>query len=244
LLVLYSVYRTPSKPKHESGKMSDSILELVNNPLASQIYELLWQKIVTGELKAGEKLSDLRLSDQLGVSRTPVREALYRLAQDGIVQARANHGFFVATFSVKDATELYDVRTALEVLAVRLAFPNLNSLLLTDASQELEVICQRLAAGDPTAKADYLPIDQAFHRLIYASANNKRLETLLNGLLAQIGVFQVYGLHSEKLLNISIEQHRAILDALIHRDLPAAEHAMEKHIQGVKRHIIAELTDN
>lgn len=221
--------------------MSSDKLAIVNNPLASQVYELLWQKIVRSEFKPGEKLSDLRLSEQMGVSRTPVREALQRLVQDGIVAARANHGFFVATFSTKDATELYDVRAALEVLAVRLAFPHLNSLLLEDAVGQLEAICERLAVNDPTAKADYLPVDQAFHRLIYGAANNKRLETLLDGLLAQIGVFQIYGLHSEKLLKVSIEQHQAILNALLRRDLPAAELAMQEHIQSVKQQIIIEL---
>jgi DNA-binding GntR family transcriptional regulator len=239
---LYSVYKTTSNFfLRKKAKMSTSKPEIVNNPLTAQVYELLWQKIVAGQLKPGEKLSDLRLSEELNVSRTPVREALYRLMQDGIVVARTNHGFFVATFSAKDATELYDVRTALEVLAIRLAFPNLNSLLLEDAAQELDTICGRLEAGDLQAKADYLPVDQAFHRLIYSAANNRRLENMLNSLLAQIGVFQVYGLHSEKLLTVSIEHHRAILAALIRRDLPTAEFAMEQHIQGIKAQLLAEL---
>src|SRR3954470_8437628 len=76
--------------------------------LGNQVYALLWDRIVSHQLRPGDKLSDLRLSEELGVSRTPVREALHWLMQDGIVSARSHHGFFVSSFSSQDVREIYD----------------------------------------------------------------------------------------------------------------------------------------
>src|SRR5690554_847234 len=87
--------------------------------LGSDVYRILRDRILRQELKAGEKLSDLRLSNELGVSRTPIREALHQLVQDGVVIAEPNRGFFVATFSQRDLEEIFELRLALELFAVR-----------------------------------------------------------------------------------------------------------------------------
>jgi DNA-binding GntR family transcriptional regulator len=102
------------------------MVKINHSPLGDQVYAIIWEQIISHKLGPGDKVSDLRLSEELGVSRTPIREALHRLSQDGVVRNENRHGFFVATFSSQDVNEVYDIRTALEVLAVRQALPQIT----------------------------------------------------------------------------------------------------------------------
>lgn len=208
--------------------------------LGSQVYDLLWQRIVRHQLRPGDKLSDLRLSEELGVSRTPVREALHRLAQEGIVRAESRRGFFVARFSRRDVREVYDVRTALELLAVRLALPQLTDAEIAAAQADLDGVVPRVRAGDPAANEEFLRIDREFHQWLIVRADNSRLAALMASLQAQLRVFQYYGIHLHKMMEISIAHHQAILAALHQRDQAAAEAAMERHIQEVKAQVLVE----
>jgi DNA-binding GntR family transcriptional regulator len=210
--------------------------------LGDHVYELLWQQIANHELRPGDKLSDVHVSMELGVSRTPVREALQRLAQDGIVRAESRRGFYVASFSSQDVREIYDLRTALETLAVWLACSNVSDAEIDAAQRALDDVTQRMNTDDDTARDTFLKIDRDFHQLLLRNAHNGRLAASMNALQAQISVFQVYGIHLKSLVTESIEHHQAILLALKHRDCQAAERAMEQHIQEVKAWVLAEFS--
>jgi DNA-binding GntR family transcriptional regulator len=200
----------------------------------------LWHRIVTQQIQPGEKLSDVQLSKDLGISRTPVREALYRLVQEGIVQNQSLRGFYLATFSSQDVKEIYDLRTALEVLSVRLAFPNLSMAELEEAQRQLDEVHHMLELEVDKARDKFLTIDRDFHRLLVRSSHNHRLEVNLDSLQAQIGVFQLYGTHLKNLVNLSVEHHQLIVAALIKGDRAGAERAMERHIQEVKDHVLVD----
>lgn len=215
-------------------------LKVEYNSLATQVYDVLWNRIVTQQIQPGEKLSDVQLSKDLGISRTPVREALYRLVQEGIVQNQSLRGFYLATFSSQDVREIYDLRTALEVLAVRLALPNLAQAELAQAEAELDGVQRLLDAGDDKAREKFLKIDRDFHRQLVRSSRNRRLEINLDSLHAQIGVFQLYGIHLRNLVDLSLEHHLLIVKALRQNNRDAAERAMERHIQEVKDHVLAD----
>lgn len=210
--------------------------------LGDHVYELLWQQIANHELRPGDKLSDVHVSVELGVSRTPVREALQRLAQDGIVRVESRRGFYVASFSKEDVREIYDLRTALETLAVRLACPNLREDEIDAAQYALHDAAQRMHTDDDTARDTFLKIDREFHQLLLHNAHNGRLAASVNALQAQISVFQVYGIHLKSLVTESIAHHQAILSALKQRDCAAAERAMEQHIQEIKAWVLAEFS--
>jgi DNA-binding GntR family transcriptional regulator len=217
--------------------------QIQHSPLGDQVYAIIWERIISRQIGPGDKLSDLRLSEDLGVSRTPVREALHRLAQDGIVRSESRRGFFLASFSSQDVAEVYDIRTALETLSVRLALPHLTDAELDEAQRELDASRGEITYGGERAEEyweHWLAIDRAFHRLLAQRARNRRLEALIGGLQAQIGVFQVYGIHSSPLRLLSIDHHEAILSALKARDAAAAGRAMERHIQEVKEWVLAE----
>lgn len=214
--------------------------QIQHSPLGDQVYAIIWDQIISHRLRPGDKISDLRLSEELGVSRTPIREALHRLAQEGIVRTQSRHGFFVISFSSQDVGEVYDIRTALEMLTVRQALPKLADQELDEAQRALDTSRQEIVDGVEGAEERWLTIDRAFHGLLAERAGNRRLETILTSLQTQIGVFQVYGIHSSPLRLLSIEHHQALLAALKARDSVAAAQAMEHHIQEVKEWVLAE----
>jgi len=232
----------PNLSNSEKGGQSNSSddLKIEYNSLATQVYELLWKRIVTQQIKPGEKLSDLQLSKDLGISRTPVREGLFRLVQEGIVKNHNSRGFYLATFSSQDVKEIYDLRTALEVLSVRLALPNLSRSDLDQAQVALDEVAELIVRGDTKARERFLKIDREFHKMLVHSSQNRRLESNLDSLQAQIGVFQLYGIHLTNLVHLSLEHHQAIVSALRKRDREAAELAMERHIQEVKARVLVD----
>ncbi len=230
-----------SKKKNDDPSPGSVIeLKIGYNSLAAQVYDLLWKRIIDQQVHPGEKLSDLQLSKDLGISRTPVREALYRLVQEGIVQNQNLRGFYLTTFSSQDVIEIYDLRMALEVLAVRLALPNLTQAELELSQAELDEVKQLIESNDEKAQARFLEIDRKFHRQLVRSSKNGRLEASLESLHAQINVFQLYGIHLRNLVKLSFEHHQAIVTGLMSRNEKTAEQAMERHITEVKAHVLAD----
>lgn len=208
------------------------------NSLVTQVYDLLWKRIINQQIQPGQKLSDLQLSKDFGISRTPIREALYRLVQEGIVLNQNQRGFYLITFSGQDVKEIYDLRMALEVLAVRLALPNLTQEDLDNFQVDLDEVKQLISANTERAQERFLTIDRKFHKLLVQSSHNGRLEASLESLLAQIKVFQLYGIHLKNLVDMSFEHHQAIVSALLSRNEKEAVQAMERHIREVKAHVL------
>jgi DNA-binding GntR family transcriptional regulator len=214
--------------------------------LGEEVYRLLWKRILDRGLRPGEKLSDLRLSQELGVSRTPTREALQRLVSDGIVRPERNRGFFVASFSQSDITEIYDLRATLETMALRAAAPRLTPDLLGSAQIDLDNVEARLnAAITESDKLDaftaFLEVDRGFHRSLVELAGNSRLQNMVEGLWAQIAVFQWAGGFRDHWIEAAITRHRSIIAAMLQGDLARATEELRQHIDEVKLWAIDEL---
>jgi DNA-binding GntR family transcriptional regulator len=174
-----------------------------------------------------------------------VREALQRLVQDGIARAEPRRGFYVASFSKRDIAEIYDLRATLEVMALRLAAPRLSIEELQQALDDLEQVAARItAARTPDERQDavaaFLEIDRAFHRRLVQRANNRRLATTIEGLWAQILVFQQAGGFLPDMLAESIQQHRLVIGALLAGEIPEAAQLLEDHI-AVKERVLAHI---
>ena len=219
---------------------------LARSNLGADVYRVLWERLLNRELQPGAKLSDLHLSAELGVSRTPVREALNRLVQDGVVRAEPHRGFFVASFSPTDIAEVFDLRAALEGFALRTAPHPFAPEELHGALQELddvtELIAQAGSAAEQFAAASrFLEVDRAFHCRLIERAGNSRLQTIFNGLWAQIAVFQQAGAHVPGWMELAIAQHREIVRLLLADDVPAAAWALEAHILDMKSRVLADL---
>jgi DNA-binding GntR family transcriptional regulator len=219
---------------------------ITRSNLGESVYRLLWDRILDRRLHPGEKLSDLRLSDELGVSRTPVREALNRLVQDGIITSEPNRGFYVASFSAKDIEEIYDLRAALELAALRISGPHLGSEFLHQALDELvRVERQYVAAATEQEMAEsaaaFLECDREFHRAFVERAGNSRLTASMEGLWAQIAVFQKAGTYRRDWTEMAITHHRAIIAALLDGEVDRGVAELENHIELVKRRVLDDL---
>jgi DNA-binding GntR family transcriptional regulator len=216
--------------------------------LGDDVYRILWSRIIARDLHPGEKLSDLKLSSELGVSRTPVREALHRLLQDGVIEAQPNRGFFVKSFSAKDIDEIFEIRAALEALAMRAmvtCHPHedyewaLNQL---DEVEEL-IAHARSEADIIRANERFLEIDQGFHTFLVEQSGNDRLMSLINGIWAQIAVFQKAGTYVPGYIEVALRQHREVITHLLEERHDSAVEALQLHIRDMKARVIADLAD-
>jgi DNA-binding GntR family transcriptional regulator len=218
---------------------------IIRRSLGTDVYGAIWDRLATRELQPGERLSDLRLSRELGVSRTPVREALHRLVQDGVVDYYPNRGFFVAKFSGRDVGEIFDLRAALETLALRTMADRVAELDTTGQEEALERVAVSLAEardGKDTSEAAtaFLEVDQGFHQWLIDGSGNQRLAAMTNGLWGQIAIFQRAGTHVPGWMEIALHHHREILAHLREGNATAAAHALEHHILDMKARILAE----
>ena len=224
----------------------DELNRIPRTNLGEGVYRLLWKRILDRGLRPGDKLSDLRLSHELGVSRTPTREALQRLVSDGIVRVERNRGFFVASFSASDIAEIYDLRATLETMALRAAAPRLTPELLRSAQIDLDVSEARLNAAHTDseklgAHTAFLEVDRGFHRLLVELAGNSRLQNMVEGLWAQIAVFQWAGGFRDHVTVAAITRHRSIIAAMLDGDVERAIEELRQHIDEVKLWAIDDL---
>ena len=222
---------------------------IMRRNLGSDVYTILWDRILSRDLHPTEKLSDLRLSEELGVSRTPVREALHRLVQDGVVIYSPNRGFFVATFSPEDIIEIFDLRAVLEALALRTVAAKLKPEEYSWASGELDRV-KVLIEGASTASerheaaSAFLEVDQGFHQWLIEGSQNQRLINFVNGLWAQISVFQRAGTHIPGWNEIALQQHKRVIDLLLAGEGDLAADALQYHILDMKVRVLADIAPN
>jgi len=202
--------------------------------LTSLAYKSIKDYILEGRLDEDSRLTEEFLSGQLGISKSPIREALNRLEAEGLIRIEARRGAYLRSFSVKEVGDLYDVREALEVHAVRTGdFP-------PEAIQELRAGVKRLraylAAGD---RARYIDEDVAFHAALAARTGNARLCDVLENIQNQIWLFRrkSYDLSSSS----APDAHDEIVDALEQNDRMLAESVMSRHISSVRRALLEHL---
>src|SRR6266853_4564695 len=149
-------------------------------------YREIWKRVIMIGGSEEQRLSDVTLAEQLGMSRTPVRQALERLVQEGLVRSDPRRGFWTRTFTAQDIHEIYDLRGALEVLAVRLAAPHLSR---EDLKAHLEALYAVRAELDTNPVLRFLQVDIRFHMLITRASNNGRLMHSLSMLRSQLSMF-------------------------------------------------------
>ena len=234
-----------SEPNHNRPRSPAVQIERRN--LGADVYRVLRDRILRQELHAGQKLSDLHLSTELGVSRTPIREALLQLVQDGIVAAEPNRGFFVATITRKDVEEIFDLRATLETFALRQITHDDHTDEYERALFELEHVERliRFARTDQELEAAaeaFLKTDRGFHSWLVEKSGNSRLITIITGLWTQTSIFQQVGTELPGWMEIALEQHRTIIQHLLEGRNEAAITALEHHILDMKARVLADLT--
>jgi DNA-binding GntR family transcriptional regulator len=201
-------------------------------------YEEIWKRVIMIGGSEEQRLSDVTLAEQLGMSRTPVRQALERLVHEGLVRSDPRRGFWTSTFTAQDIHEIYDLRGALEVLAVRLAATRLNQ---EDLKAHLEALYAVRAELDAHPVLRFLQVDIRFHILITRASNNGRLIHSLSLLRSQLSMFQMQDTFYPRRMEIALNDHEQILLALLAGNVDEAAKCLARHIRHAKEGVLADI---
>jgi DNA-binding GntR family transcriptional regulator len=199
-----------------------------NLTLWERVYRHLRQQILEDQLPPGTELSEVALSRELAVSRGPIREAIGRLAAEGLVTVRPRRGAEVRSLTPTELIDAYQVREALEVLAVRLAVPRITSSDLARLDELVEAMAE-FARKDQVA--DFFAANVAFHELLCELSGNEKLREVHHRLEGEISRFQARTLALRGNLDSSVSEHRAILAAVRLRDADKACELTAAHIR-------------
>ncbi len=197
-------------------------------PLRDVVFNTLREAILKGELKPGERLMELQLAAKLGVSRTPIREAIRMLEQEGLAVTIPRKGAEVARMTEKDMEDVLEIREALDELAAKIACTRMTE----DQLKQLETIKETFV--ESTRSHDVKRIaeaDVSFHDVIYEATGNPKLVSMLNNLREQIYRYRVEYLKEEKNYPTLIGEHDAIVEALYARNQDEVVRAMHTHIE-------------
>lgn len=196
-------------------------------PLRDVVFQTLRQAILRGELQPGERLMEIQLANKLGVSRTPIREAIRKLELEGLVLMIPRKGAEVAEITEKSLRDVLEVRGSLEELAVELACERITQEQIEElksAAKEFEIT---LKDGDLT---EYAEADVKFHDVIYHATDNMRLIQLLYNLREQMYRYRVEYLKRAEVHSSLLDEHQVIIATLENRDKKAAKQAIRKHV--------------
>jgi DNA-binding GntR family transcriptional regulator len=206
-------------------------IKLTNLSLVGQAYEELKRIILEHRVPLGGKLNEGELAAALGISRTPVREAINRLEKEGLVQIFPQRGAFVVRFSEKDVFELFLIRENLEGLAARLAAERINEGDLAKLESSIRGFKEPFAEKDVQR---YAKEDFKFHQTVVAVSDAQRLIKLIATLHDQIRIFRLttWGLSTR--MKTSLAEHRLLIEAFRRKDSERAEQRMRGHIRNVR----------
>ena len=204
-------------------------------PLRDVVFQTLRQAILKGELKPGERLMEIQLAQKLGVSRTPVREAIRKLELEGLVLMIPRKGAEVAEITIKDLEDVLEVRAALEELAVCDACENITEEQILALKEAADNFQAALESDDLVKCAE---TDMAFHEIIYSATNNKRLLQILNNLREQMYRYRMEYVKDIRQRSNLVEEHRELLDAISSRDSIKAKELTKTHLLNQQQEVI------
>lgn len=211
-------------------------------PLRDVVFNTLRQAILYGELQPGERLMEITLANHLGVSRTPVREAIRKLELEGLVIMIPRKGAQVAKITEKDLNDVLEVRLGLEELAMKCACER-----ITD--EELEAIREAAlkfeeCLSEEEGLSKLAQADVEFHELIYQATRNRRLIQIINNLREQMYRYRVEYMKDGKVRSTLVKEHMEMYQALKERDAQKANEYMKKHILNQQLAIKKSLKEN
>ncbi|MBE6093016.1 MAG: GntR family transcriptional regulator [Selenomonas ruminantium] len=204
-------------------------------PLREVVCESLREAIRSGVLKPGERIMEIQLAEELGVSRTPVREAIRKLELEGYVVMMPRRGTYVASMSIRDINEIFEIRTALESLSNGLAADHITDDELEHLQRLLVIIGGYIKEGNIEKIVE---TDIEFHDLLYHAARNERLVGIISNLRDQLTRFRTLSMSYPGRLEETLEEHRLIVDAIASGDRKAASRAAERHMENSEKTLL------
>lgn len=213
-----------------------------DEPLVDVVYATLRDAICDGRLEPNQKLPQIPLADHLGISRTPVRDALQRLAQEGLVRAVSFRGFVVSGFSAREVLDVYQARLALEPLAIDEAFPNYSRMDIA----KLGDLCDRMDSASDDQLSELYAINGDFHLTLAEPCPNKVVVRMLQQLWqfpSSLRLFHAQASSGAAMRETGVE-HRAILEAIESGDRKLTIKRVKDHILKAERETIAAVQDS
>jgi DNA-binding GntR family transcriptional regulator len=205
---------------------------LDNLTLRERVHDFLKGEILANRYPPGSELLEVPLSEELGVSRGPVREALRSLESEGLVEITPRRGAVVVSLTKRDFLEAYQVRESLEALGVRLAVPRLSEADMDALDAQLDAMAVHAQASDLDA---FFEVNAAFHEAFMDASQNRKLIEVYRRLMAQMGPYRRPSAQLRGNVERSIAEHREILVSARARDVEAAVAHLMKHVQVPQR---------
>lgn len=203
-------------------------------PLRDVVFNTLRDAIMTGELLPGERLMEIKLADKLGVSRTPIREAIRKLELEGLVVNTPRKGAEVAGISAEDLRDVLEVRRTLEILAINLACDKMTDESLNELYGNIQSFKELIATK---AATDIASADVGFHDIIYKSTGNNRLIQILNNIREQMYRYRLEYIKDIDSWKRLLDEHTAIYESIKNRDRESAQTAILTHIDNQEKSI-------
>ncbi|MGE4282140.1 MAG: GntR family transcriptional regulator [Clostridia bacterium] len=215
----------------------ERVQESDNYSLRAKVFKALEEDILNGKLEPGDSLIETKLSEELGVSRTPIREAIRQLELEGLVKTIPNKGAVVLGISTKDIEDIYTIRMLIEGLAARWAAEKIFA-------EEVEQLKESVELSEFfTNKSDMQhlqSLDSKFHELIYEACKSNPLKHTLSLFHHYIKRARGTSFEAPGRARNSLEEHKAILQAIVDRDGERAERLMCEHIKNASANLIAQ----
>jgi DNA-binding GntR family transcriptional regulator len=210
-------------------------------PLSEIVYDKLRTAIIEGTLNPGERLMEVQLAEEMGISRTPVREAIRKLELDGFVVMVPRKGTYVSTLSLKDISDVFEIRASLEALAAGLAAERITP----EEEKELKkIILDEVKFSKNEDVENSIKFDTDFHEVLYKASRNKKLVNIINNLREQIQRYRTASLTYPGRLKIAHEEHKKIAEAICDNDVERAKELAKKHIEISENNLLEMLRKN
>ncbi|PAE26692.1 GntR family transcriptional regulator [Bacillus sp. 7894-2] len=199
--------------------------------IRERVYLHIKDLILDGEFKAGDRLVERELAERLNISRTPIREALFRLESQGFVKTVPRKGVIVADISEKEIIEVFTILSSLEVLAAKLAVQKLDDEMESKFAGSIIKVKEYL--NNP--EEDAAELHRELNHLLYSSAKNVKLYEMLSGLSDYIRAFAKIGHKNPGRAKQSMEEHLKIMEAIVNKEMEMAEYLTKIHIENSKK---------
>ena len=212
-----------------------------DNSLSKAVYDDFYRQILSGKLKPGERITETQISESMIISRAPVREALKRLAEEGLVILIPRSGCYVTEPTPSEIDELYEIRQRLEAMALEYGFDNMDKKCLQKLRKQFQD-CSNLTHAELLKKE--ILLDTKLHNLIAEASNLKYLQEILAKMRTRIQVFRVRIARCTEHIAAALQEHIAILDALIAGDREGALTNLIGHIKHTKMNLLGSIDDD
>ena len=214
------------------------IVDSKSPSLEEMVFSKLEEEILSGELERGTALGEIALAKRLGVSRTPIRGALHRLAEEGLIEILPNRGATVIGINIDDLIDIYRIRSRLEGLASALAAERITEKELERLTETVELVEFYISKNDTEHIKE---LDTVFHSVIYKASGSRFLSGTLSELHRKIKSYRKRSLAVPGRLSVSAEEHREILEAIKARDAKKADTLTSLHVQRALENMISAL---